>query len=134
MLTGQCPEQSRGGPINYPTRRSGSQWCGWEYFHLGIDEAAPRAGAARRTATGRAGTYVRTRVEKKWTVTFIPTGGMSTPSLSRVDERGGFSAGHSGLSLLNRGEHVFTEIQAFALPHAAAEGKPELVQLKGELA
>jgi hypothetical protein len=60
--------------------------------------------------------------------------GMSTPSLSRVDERGGFSADHSGLGLLNRGEHAFTEIQAFALPHAPAEGKPELVHLNGELA
>ena len=91
-------------------------------------------GRSRRAATGHAGTYVCTRVEKKWTVTFTPTGGMSTPSLSRVDEPGGFSAGHSGLSLPNRGEHAFTEIQAFVLPHAAAEGKPELARLNGELA
>ena len=43
-------------------------------------------------------------------------------------------AGHSDLSLLNRGEHAFTEIQAFPLPHAAVEGKSELAHLNGELA
>jgi hypothetical protein len=52
---------------------------------------------------------------------------MSTPSLSRVDERGGFSAGHSGLSLLNRGEHALTEIQAFPLHLAPIGGISELV-------
>ena len=60
--------------------------------------------------------------------------GVSTPSLSRVDERGGFSAGHSGLSLLNRGEHALTEIQAFPLYLAPAGGISELVHLDGELA
>ena len=40
--------------------------------------------------------------------------------------QGGFSAGHSGLSLLNRGEHAFTEIRAFPLRHAPVEGISEL--------
>ncbi len=53
-------------------------------------------------------------------------------TLSRK-KRGGFS-GRSGLSLFNRGEHAFTEIQAFPLSHAPVEGKPELVHLNGELA
>jgi hypothetical protein len=60
--------------------------------------------------------------------------GMSTPGLSRVDERGGFSAGHSGLSLLNRGEHAFTQIQALPLHHAPIGGISELAHLDGELA
>jgi hypothetical protein len=42
--------------------------------------------------------------------------------------------GHSGLSLFNRGEHAFTESQAFSLSHAPAEGKPELAHLNGESA
>ena len=52
-------------------------------------------------------------------------------TLSR-NERGGFS-GHSGLSLLNRDVHALTEIQAFPLSRAPAEGKPDLVHLNGEL-
>jgi len=44
------------------------------------------------------------------------------------------SAGHSGLSLLNRGEHAFTEIQAVPLAHAPAEGITKLAYLNGELA
>jgi hypothetical protein len=59
---------------------------------------------------------------------------MSTPSLSCVDERGGFSASHSGLSLVNRGEHSFTEIQAFPRHHAPINGISELAQLDGDLA
>jgi hypothetical protein len=47
-------------------------------------------------------------------------------------ERGGFSAGHSGLSLFNRGVHAFTELQAFPLPHTPVEGIPELAHLNGE--
>jgi hypothetical protein len=46
----------------------------------------------------------------------------------------GLAPGHSGLSLLNCGEHVFTEIQAFPLPHAPVEGISELAHLYGELA
>jgi hypothetical protein len=53
-------------------------------------------------------------------------------TLSRK-EWGGFSR-HTGLSLLNRGEHAFTEIQAFPLSHAPAEGKTDLAHLNGELA
>jgi hypothetical protein len=64
----------------------------------------------------------------------LGSGGMSTPSLSHVDERDGFSGSHSGLSLFNRGEHAFTEIQAFPLSHASVEGKPKLAHLDGELA
>jgi hypothetical protein len=59
---------------------------------------------------------------------------MSTPGLSRIDEQGGFSAGHSGLSLLHRGEHAFTQIQACPLPHASVEGISKLAHLNGELA
>ena len=53
-------------------------------------------------------------------------------TLSRK-ERGGFSAGYSGLSLLNRGEHAFTEIQAFPLHHAPIVGISKLAYLNGEL-
>jgi hypothetical protein len=54
---------------------------------------------------------------------------------ARVCTQDGFSAGgHSGLSLLNRGEQAFTENQAFPLPHAAVEGISELAHLNGELA
>jgi hypothetical protein len=60
--------------------------------------------------------------------------GMSTPGLIDVDEWGGFSAGHSGLSLLNRGEHAFTEIHAFPLYHALIGGMSELAHLDRELA
>jgi hypothetical protein len=42
--------------------------------------------------------------------------------------------GRSGLGLFSHGEHAFAEIQAFSLPHAPAEGKPELLHLDGELA
>jgi hypothetical protein len=62
----------------------------------------------------------------------LGSGGMSTPSLICVDERGGFS-GRSGLSLCNRREHAFTEIQAFPLSHAPV-GISELAHLDGELA
>jgi hypothetical protein len=43
---------------------------------------------------------------------------------ARVRSQGGFSAGHSGLGLLDRGEHVFTEIQAFPLRHAPSREYP----------
>jgi hypothetical protein len=59
---------------------------------------------------------------------------MSTPSLSRVDERGGFSASHSGLSLVNRSEYSLTEIQAFPRHHAPIKGISEQAQLDGDLA
>jgi hypothetical protein len=53
---------------------------------------------------------------------------------ARVCTQDGFSAGgHSGLSLLNRGEQAFTENQAFPLRHAAVEGISELAHLNGEL-
>jgi hypothetical protein len=53
---------------------------------------------------------------------------------ARVCTQDGFSAGgHSGLSLLNRGEQAFTENQAFTLRHAAVEGISELAHLNGEL-
>jgi hypothetical protein len=60
----------------------------------------------------------------------------TTPWVGATDrkERGGFSAGHSGLGLLNRGEHAFTEIQALPLAHALAEGISKLAYLNGELA
>jgi hypothetical protein len=45
-----------------------------------------------------------------------------------------YSAGHSGLSLVNCAEHAFTEIQALPLSYAPVEGISELVHLKGELA
>ncbi len=51
-----------------------------------------------------------------------------------VDERDGFSASHSGLSLFNHAEHAFTEIQACPLSHAPVEGISELAHLDGELA
>ena len=50
------------------------------------------------------------------------------------NERGGFSASHSGLSLLHRGEHAFTEIQTFPLSRAPVEGISKLAHLNGELA
>jgi hypothetical protein len=53
---------------------------------------------------------------------------------ARVLSQGGFSAGYSGLSLLNRGEHAFTEIQAFPLHHAPTGGISKLAYLNGELA
>ena len=53
---------------------------------------------------------------------------------ARVRSQDGFSASHSGLSLLNRGNDAFTEIQAFPLGHAAVEGLSELAHLNGELA
>jgi hypothetical protein len=52
---------------------------------------------------------------------------------ARVRSQDGFSAGHSGLSLVNRGKHAFTENQAFPLRHAAVEGIFELAHLNGEL-
>jgi hypothetical protein len=51
-----------------------------------------------------------------------------------VRSQGVFSAGHSGLSLLNRGEHLFTEIPACPLAHALIGRISELAHLNGELA
>ena len=56
----------------------------------------------------------------------------SNLTLSRK-ERVEFS-GRSGLNLFSFDEHAFTEIQAFPLSHAPAEGKPDLAHLNGELA
>jgi hypothetical protein len=44
------------------------------------------------------------------------------------------STGHSGLSLLNCGEHAFTEIQAFPLSHGPVEAISDLTHLNGKLA
>ena len=52
------------------------------------------------------------------------------PSMPTLSSR---STGHSGLSLLNCGEHAFAEIQALPLSHALAEGISELMHLNGEL-
>jgi len=53
---------------------------------------------------------------------------------ARVRSHSGFSAGHSGLSLLDRGEHAFTKIPAIPLRHAPVAGISELAHLSGELA
>jgi hypothetical protein len=50
------------------------------------------------------------------------------------NRRGRIYRGHSGLSLLHRGEHAFTEIQALPLPHAPVEGISKLAHQNGELA
>jgi hypothetical protein len=53
--------------------------------------------------------------------------------MPRRKGRGGFRACHPRLSLLNCGQHPFTEIQAFSLPDAPVEGISELMHLNGEL-
>jgi hypothetical protein len=59
------------------------------------------------------------------------------PSESRLtlsrNKRGGFSAGHSGLQL-HRGEHAFTELQAWPFPRAPVEGISKLAHVDSELA
>jgi hypothetical protein len=43
-------------------------------------------------------------------------------------------ADHSGLSLFYRGEHAFTEIEAFPLTHTPIQRESDLAHLNGEIA
>jgi hypothetical protein len=54
--------------------------------------------------------------------------------VSAVSTSGVGFSGRSGLNLFSCDEHAFTEIQAFPLSHAPADGKPDLAHLNGELA
>jgi len=53
---------------------------------------------------------------------------------ARVRSQGEFGTGHSGLSLVDCGEHAFTEIEAFPLHYDPVAGMSELAHLDGELA
>ena len=78
---------------------------------LGGGGYANRSGCGLRPRGGR-------RAPGTWSAgSSRRTGGQAKADLTLSrKEWGGFSAGHAGLSLLDRGEHAFTEIQAFPLP------------------